>query len=47
VLAEWGADVIKVEHRRHRDTRSARPAPVPACCASDGDPNPNIEHSNR
>ena len=45
VLAEWGADVIKVEHavtgdpqRGLRQTGSLR---------VEGDPNPNIEHANR
>jgi crotonobetainyl-CoA:carnitine CoA-transferase CaiB-like acyl-CoA transferase len=45
VLADWGADVIKVEHavtgdpqRGLRQTGSFR---------VDGDPNPNIEHANR
>jgi crotonobetainyl-CoA:carnitine CoA-transferase CaiB-like acyl-CoA transferase len=45
VLADWGADVIKVEHavtgdpqRGLRQTGSYR---------IEGDPNPNIEHANR
>ena len=45
VLAEWGAEVIKVEHavtgdpqRGLRQTGSLR---------VEGDPNPNIEHANR
>jgi crotonobetainyl-CoA:carnitine CoA-transferase CaiB-like acyl-CoA transferase len=45
VLADWGADVIKVEHavtgdpqRGMRQTGSYR---------IEGDPNPNIEHANR
>jgi crotonobetainyl-CoA:carnitine CoA-transferase CaiB-like acyl-CoA transferase len=45
VLAEWGADVIKVEHavtgdpqRGLRQTGNLR---------VEGDPNPNIEHANR
>lgn len=45
VLAEWGADVVKVEHavtgdpqRGLRQTGSLR---------VEGDPNPNIEHANR
>jgi crotonobetainyl-CoA:carnitine CoA-transferase CaiB-like acyl-CoA transferase len=45
VLADWGADVIKVEHavtgdpqRGMRQTGSYR---------VEGDPNPNIEHANR
>jgi crotonobetainyl-CoA:carnitine CoA-transferase CaiB-like acyl-CoA transferase len=45
VLAEWGADVVKVEHavtgdpqRGLRQTGTLRVA---------GDPNPNVEHANR
>ena len=45
VLAEWGAEVIKIEHavtgdpqRGLRQTGSLR---------VEGDPNPNIEHANR
>ena len=45
VMADWGADVIKVEHavtgdpqRGMRQTGSYR---------IEGDPNPNIEHANR
>ncbi|MCV7317085.1 CoA transferase [Mycolicibacillus parakoreensis] len=45
VLAEWGADVIKVEHAvtgdPQRGLRQTGPLRV------DGDPNPNIEHANR
>ena len=45
VLADWGADVIKVEHAVTGDPqrglgRSAR-------YRVEGDPNPNIEHANR
>lgn len=45
VLAEWGADVIKVEHAvtgdPQRGLRQTGPLRV------EGDPNPNIEHANR
>lgn len=45
VLAEWGADVIKVEHAvvgdPQRGLRQVGPMRV------EGDPNPNIEHANR
>jgi crotonobetainyl-CoA:carnitine CoA-transferase CaiB-like acyl-CoA transferase len=45
VLAEWGADVIKVEHAvtgdPQRGLRQTGPLKV------EGDPNPNIEHANR
>ena len=45
VLAEWGAEVIKVEHAvtgdPQRGLRQTGPLRV------EGDPNPNIEHANR
>ena len=45
VLAEWGADVIKVEHAvtgdPQRGLRQTGPLRV------EGDPNPNVEHANR
>jgi len=45
VLAEWGAEVIKVEHAvtgdPQRGLRQTGPLKV------EGDPNPNIEHANR
>ncbi len=45
VLAEWGADVIKIEHAvtgdPQRGLRQTGPLRV------EGDPNPNIEHANR
>lgn len=45
VLAEWGADVIKIEHAvtgdPQRGLRQTGPLRV------DGNPNPNIEHANR
>ncbi|MGW0040219.1 CaiB/BaiF CoA transferase family protein [Rhodococcus sp. NPDC003348] len=45
VLAEWGADVIKVEHAvtgdPQRGLRQVGPLRV------EGDPNPNVEHANR
>src|SRR4029078_3817500 len=44
VLAEWGADVIKVEHAvtgdPQRGLRQTGPLRV------EGDPNPNIHHTN-
>ena len=45
VLADWGADVIKVEHAvtgdPQRGLRRVGPFTV------EGDPNPNVEHANR
>ena len=45
VLADWGADVIKVEHAvtgdPQRGMRQTGPYRI------EGDPNPNIEHANR
>lgn len=45
VLAEWGADVVKVEHAVNGDPqRGLRQVGV---FKVDGDPNPNVEHANR
>jgi crotonobetainyl-CoA:carnitine CoA-transferase CaiB-like acyl-CoA transferase len=45
VLADWGADVIKVEHAVTGDPqRGLRQTGV---FKVEGDPNPNVEHSNR
>jgi len=45
VLADWGADVVKVEHAvtgdPQRGLRQVGPYRI------EGDPNPNIEHANR
>jgi crotonobetainyl-CoA:carnitine CoA-transferase CaiB-like acyl-CoA transferase len=45
VLAEWGAEVIKIEHAvtgdPQRGLRQTGPLRV------EGDPNPNVEHANR
>jgi crotonobetainyl-CoA:carnitine CoA-transferase CaiB-like acyl-CoA transferase len=45
VLAEWGADVVKIEHAvtgdPQRGLRQVGPLRV------EGDPNPNVEHANR
>jgi len=45
VLAEWGAEVVKVEHAvtgdPQRGLRQTGPLRV------EGDPNPNVEHANR
>ena len=45
VLAEWGADVIKVEHAVHGDPQ--RGLRQTGSMKVEGDPNPNIEHANR
>ncbi|MBV9090994.1 MAG: CoA transferase [Mycobacteriaceae bacterium] len=45
VLAEWGADVIKVEHAVTGDPQ--RGLRQTGTLRVDGDPNPNIEHANR
>ncbi|MBO0852286.1 MAG: CoA transferase [Nocardia sp.] len=45
VLAEWGADVIKVEHARTGDPQ--RGLRQIGKFKVEGDPNPNIEHANR
>src|SRR5215831_3838098 len=45
VLADWGADVIKVEHAVTGDPqRGLRQTGV---FKVEGDPNPNVEHANR
>jgi crotonobetainyl-CoA:carnitine CoA-transferase CaiB-like acyl-CoA transferase len=45
VLADWGADVIKVEHAVNGDPQ--RGLRQTGTFRVDGDPNPNIEHANR
>lgn len=45
VLAEWGADVVKVEHAVTGDPQ--RGLRQTGLLRVDGDPNPNIEHANR
>ena len=45
VLADWGADVIKVEHAVHGDPQ--RGLRQTGTMRVEGDPNPNIEHANR
>ncbi|UGT61993.1 CaiB/BaiF CoA transferase family protein [Nocardia asteroides] len=45
VLADWGADVIKVEHAVTGDPQ--RGLRQIGTFVVDGDPNPNIEHANR
>ena len=45
VLAEWGADVIKVEHAVTGDPQ--RGLRQTGSLKVEGDPNPNIEHANR
>src|SRR3984957_4656953 len=45
VLAEWGADVIKVEHAVTGDPQRGLRQTGPLIV--EGDPNPNIEHANR
>ena len=45
VLAEWGADVIKVEHAVTGDPQRGLRQTGPLRVV--GDPNPNIEHANR
>ncbi|PPJ20568.1 carnitine dehydratase [Nocardia nova] len=45
VLAEWGADVMKVEHARTGDPQ--RGLRQIGRLKVEGDPNPNIEHANR
>ena len=45
VLAEWGADVIKVEHAVTGDPQ--RGLRQTGTLRVEGDPNPNIEHANR
>ena len=45
VLADWGADVIKVEHAVTGDPQ--RGLRQTGLLRVEGDPNPNIEHANR
>jgi crotonobetainyl-CoA:carnitine CoA-transferase CaiB-like acyl-CoA transferase len=45
VLADWGADVIKVEHAVNGDPQ--RGLRQTGSFVVKGDPNPNIEHANR
>src|SRR6478752_1556562 len=45
VLADWGADVIKVEHAVHGDPQ--RGLRQTGSLRVEGDPNPNVEHANR
>ncbi|MFI6254045.1 CaiB/BaiF CoA transferase family protein [Streptomyces sp. NPDC051016] len=45
VLADWGADVIKVEHAVNGDPQ--RGLRQTGAFKIEGDPNPNIEHANR
>src|SRR6266568_7296111 len=45
VLADWGADVVKVEHAVTGDPQ--RGLRQVGSYRVEGDPNPNIEHANR
>lgn len=45
VLADWGADVIKVEHAVTGDPQ--RGLRRTGTMSVEGDPNPNVEHANR
>ncbi|WP_194903759.1 CaiB/BaiF CoA transferase family protein [Catenulispora rubra] len=45
VLAEWGADVVKVEHAVTGDPQ--RGLRQTGAYRVEGDPNPNVEHANR
>ncbi|MEU6140449.1 CoA transferase [Streptomyces sp. NPDC047081] len=45
VLADWGADVVKVEHAVNGDPQ--RGLRQTGAFKVEGDPNPNIEHANR
>ena len=45
VLAEWGADVVKVEHAVNGDPQ--RGLRQTGALRVEGDPNPNVEHANR
>jgi crotonobetainyl-CoA:carnitine CoA-transferase CaiB-like acyl-CoA transferase len=45
VLAEWGADVVKVEHAITGDPQ--RGLRQTGMLRVEGDPNPNVEHANR
>ncbi|MET9387073.1 CoA transferase [Streptomyces sp. NPDC002928] len=46
VLADWGADVVKIEHAVHGDPQRGLRR-TGAFVIEEGDPNPNIEHANR
>lgn len=46
VLADWGADVVKIEHAVHGDPQRGLRR-TGAFVVEEGDPNPNIEHANR
>ncbi|MET8207682.1 CoA transferase [Streptomyces sp. NPDC005373] len=46
VLADWGADVIKIEHAVNGDPQRGLRR-TGAFVIEEGDPNPNIEHANR
>jgi len=45
VMADWGADVIKVEHAVNGDPQ--RGLRQTGTMRVEGDPNPNVEHANR
>ncbi|MBE1535502.1 CaiB/BaiF CoA transferase family protein [Actinomadura algeriensis] len=45
VLADWGADVVKIEHAVNGDPQ--RGLRQTGTMKVEGDPNPNIEHANR
>ncbi|NEB02767.1 CoA transferase [Streptomyces sp. SID13726] len=45
VLADWGADVVKVEHAVRGDPQ--RGLRQTGAFKVEGDPNPNVEHANR
>ncbi|KOU56994.1 carnitine dehydratase [Streptomyces sp. MMG1533] len=45
VLADWGADVVKVEHAVNGDPQ--RGLRQTGAFKVEGDPNPNVEHANR
>lgn len=45
VLADWGADVVKVEHAVRGDPQ--RGLRQTGAFTVEGDPNPNVEHANR
>ncbi|WP_327659028.1 MULTISPECIES: CaiB/BaiF CoA transferase family protein [unclassified Streptomyces] len=46
VLADWGADVIKIEHAVNGDPQRGLRR-TGAFVIEEGEPNPNIEHANR
>ncbi|MGQ4336100.1 CoA transferase, partial [Streptomyces hayashii] len=45
VLADWGADVVKIEHAVNGDPQ--RGLRQTGSFRVDGDPNPNVAHANR